>query len=223
MAGFGDLPEKVVSATGNLRILLVVETLPAMLQVIEVIKEYHWSWTKHLAVVREIALKGESVRLLRERVRKHLSSSVQCEEVYATVYLDSARLFPLKFRGEPKKQTGLSDEAFLRWVLGRWEDVDLGQISWVEQSPLVSGVQEIYDPTTTNAKKDAAQNEIQYVEKAGRTVQFLAYLFRYADNRTDKDEVEKIATAFRTMSNEFSTMPRTTPLLSAEPAPVAGF
>ena len=81
VAGFGDLLEKVVSATGNLGIQLVVETLPAMLAVIEVIKEYHWSWTKQLPVVGEIALKGESVRLLLERVRKHLSSSVQWEEV----------------------------------------------------------------------------------------------------------------------------------------------
>ena len=148
---------------------------------------------------------------------------MQWEEVYASVYLDPARLFPLEFRGEPKKQTGLSDEAFIRWVLGKWEDVDLGQISWVESPSLVSGVQQIYDPKTTNAKKDAAQNEIQNAQKTGRTVPFLAYLFRLADNRTDKSEVEKIATAFRTMSNEFSTMPRTTPLISAEPAPVAGF
>ena len=81
MAEFGDLLEKVVSATWNLRMQLVVETLPAMLAVIEVIKEYHWSWTKQLPVVGEIALKGESVRLLLERVRKHLSSSVQWEEV----------------------------------------------------------------------------------------------------------------------------------------------
>ena len=50
-------------------------------------------------MVWEIALKGESVRLLRERVRKHLSSSVQWEEVYAAVFLDPARLFPLEFRG----------------------------------------------------------------------------------------------------------------------------
>ena len=48
---------------------------------------------------------------------------------------------------------------------------------------------------------------------------FLAYLFRYADNRTNKAEVDKIATAFRTMSNEFSVIPRTTPLLSAKHAP----
>ena len=101
--------------------------------------------------------------------------------------------------------------------------MDLGQISWVESPPLVSGDQQIYDLKTTNAKKDAAQNEIQYAQKAGRTVPFLAYLFRYADNPTDKDEVEKIATAFRTMSNEFSTMQRTTPLLSAKHAPVAAF
>ena len=52
---------------------------------------------------------------------------------------------------------------------------------------------------------------------------FLAYLFRYADTRTDKPEVEKIATAFRTMSNVFSTMQCTGPLLSASHAPVAGF
>ena len=89
-----------------------------MLAVLDVIKEYHWCWTKQPAVVREIALKGESVRLLRERVRKHLSSSVQWEPVYSPVYLDPARLFPLEFRGEPKKQTGLADEAFHRWLLG---------------------------------------------------------------------------------------------------------
>ena len=108
-------------------------------------------------------------------------------------------------------------------MLGKLEDVDLGQISLVESPSLVSGVQQIYDPKTTNAKKDAAQNEIQNVQKTGRTVPFLAYLFRLADNRTDKSEVEKIATAFRTMSNQFSTMPRSTPLLSAKPAPMAGF
>ena len=62
VAGFGELLQKVVSPTGYLRIPLVVETLPAMLAVIEVIKEYHWTWTKQLAVVREIALKGQSVR-----------------------------------------------------------------------------------------------------------------------------------------------------------------
>ena len=129
--GFQDLSEKIFGATGNLRVQLVVETLPAMLAAIEVIKEYHWSWTKQPAVVREITLKGESVRLLRELARKHFSSSVHWEEVYASVYLDPARLFPLAYRGELKKQTGLSDEAFLRWVLGKWEDVDLGQISWV--------------------------------------------------------------------------------------------
>ena len=84
VAGFGDLLEKVVSAPGNLRIQLVVETLPEMMAGIEVIKEYHWSWTKQSAVVREIAVKGESVRLLRQGVRKHLSSSVQWE-VYAAV------------------------------------------------------------------------------------------------------------------------------------------
>ena len=76
VAGFGDLLEMVVNAMGNLRIQLVVETLPAMLAVIELIKEYDWSLTKQLAVVGEIAPKGDSLRLLRERVRKHLPSSV---------------------------------------------------------------------------------------------------------------------------------------------------
>ena len=46
VAGFQDLSEKVLDATGNLRIQLLVETLPAMLAAIEVIKEYQWSWTK---------------------------------------------------------------------------------------------------------------------------------------------------------------------------------
>ena len=88
----------------------------------------------------------------------------------------------------------------------------------MEPSSLVSGVHEIYDPKTTNAKKDAAQNEIQNAEKAGRTVPFLDYLFRYADNRTEKTEAEKIATGFRTMSNEFSRMQRSTTLLSVKHA-----
>ena len=68
LAGFQDLSEKVRGATGNLRIQLVIETLPAMLTAIELIKEYHWTWTKQPAVVRQIALKGEWVRLLRECV-----------------------------------------------------------------------------------------------------------------------------------------------------------
>ena len=41
VAGFEDLLEKVVSATGNFRIQLVVETLQETLAIIEVIKEYH--------------------------------------------------------------------------------------------------------------------------------------------------------------------------------------
>ena len=90
VAWLGDLLEKGVSAMWNLRMQLVMETVTEMLSVIEVIKEHHWSWKKQLAVLREISRKGESVRLLRERVGKHLSSSVQWEQVYAAVYMDQA-------------------------------------------------------------------------------------------------------------------------------------
>ena len=53
---FGDAASRVLSATGHKKIQIRVETLPAALVVIEAIKEYHWLWTKQLAVMRDISL-----------------------------------------------------------------------------------------------------------------------------------------------------------------------
>ena len=74
-----------------------------------------------MATVRAIALKGESVRPLREQVRGHLSNSAQGEERYAAVSMNPARFFIFELRGEAKKQLGMPDEAFLRMVFGEWE------------------------------------------------------------------------------------------------------
>ena len=112
---------------------------------IEAIKEYQLTWNKQLAVVRDITLAGETVRRLRERVRGHLPNSAQWEEVYAAVYLDPARLFPLALTGEPKKPFGMGDEQFIRMVLGGWEEVDYSQINWTEPAPLVAGNRKPYD------------------------------------------------------------------------------
>ena len=90
--GFADLVEKVVSARGYFRIQLFVETLPARLALIAAIKEYQGSGPKQMATAREIVL-------LRAHVRQHLSSSVLWEEVYAAVYVDPDRLFPLELKG----------------------------------------------------------------------------------------------------------------------------
>ena len=66
---FGDAANRVLSASGHEKSQIRVETLPAALVVIEAIKEYHWRTTKHLAVVRNISLADECVRLLREYVQ----------------------------------------------------------------------------------------------------------------------------------------------------------
>ena len=97
---------------------------------------------------------------------------------------------------------GIPDEAFLWIVEGEWERIAHLQISWLEPQALLRGVLQIYEHKTTNAKKDAAQNEIQYAQSDGKSVRFLANHFLYADART-MTEVDAISTCFRTMSNEF--------------------
>ena len=69
----------------------------------------------------------------------------------------------------------------------------------MEPEALVRGVQQISDPKTTNVKKDAAQNEIQYGKMDGKTVPFLTYLVRYPDSRNTSGKGETISTSFRTV------------------------
>ena len=82
----------------------MIDTLPATLVVVETILQYHWLWCRKLALVRDVMLNGESVRRLRQYVRPYLSDSVQWSEVFAAIYVDPARIFPLAGSGQVKKQ-----------------------------------------------------------------------------------------------------------------------
>ena len=124
--------------------------------------------------------------------------------MYAAVYLDPARLFPLALTGEPKKPVGMGDKQFFRMVFGSWDEVDFSQINWTDPAPFVAGIRNPYDPKLMNPKKDAAQNEIQYGRRDGKSIPFLAFLYRYAEERKTDAQVEKVMAKFRTISAELS-------------------
>ena len=55
-----------------------------------------------------------------------------------------------------------------------------------------------------NPKNDAALNEIQYGKRDGKSIPFLAFLYRYAQERKRDAEVENVMAKFRTISAQLS-------------------
>ena len=97
-------------------------------------------------------------------MRKYLSDGVQWSEVFAAIYLDPARIFPLVGNGPVKKLHGLPDESFIELVLGDWRVVDLGQLKWQAPNELVAALRNPF-AMGDNIKTEPSQIEIQNAKR----------------------------------------------------------